>query len=74
MRRSSKLEYFSAGSVLARWWQPSHLAPWLVSATALTVLACVDVITGYGRVDFVLLGLAAYELMIGLTEEAGAHA
>jgi hypothetical protein len=52
------------------WWSPTVLElPWIVVAASLLLLSCWDVFKGAGRVDFILIGLAAYELLIGLTEE-----
>ena len=64
------LEFFSLGGVLSMWWSPAFLElPWIVAAASLALLSCWDVFEGAGRVDFMLIGLAAYELLIGLTEE-----
>ena len=64
------LEFFSLGGVLATMWNPAvQVAPWIVAAAILALGACWDVFRGAGRVDFILLGLAAYELVIGLTED-----
>ena len=65
-----RLEFFSLGGVFSIWWSPSVLElPWIVAAASLVLLSCWDVFDGAGRVDFILIGLAAYELLIGLTEE-----
>jgi hypothetical protein len=64
------LEFFSLGGVLATWWSPRSLVlPWVVAAGVLLLLSCWDVFGGAGRADFILIGLAGYELVIGLTEE-----
>jgi hypothetical protein len=64
------LEFFSLGGVLATWWRPRNLVmPWVVSAAVLLLLSCWDVFGRAGRADFILIGLAGYELLIGLTEE-----
>jgi hypothetical protein len=63
-----KGQFFSLGSVLAacvRTRTPS--APWALSASILVALASWDPITRGGRFDMILLGLAAYELLIALT-------
>lgn len=67
---AQRLEFFSLGGVLSIWWSPSVLElPWIVAAASLVLLSCWDVFDGAGRVDFMLIGLSAYELLIGLTEE-----
>jgi hypothetical protein len=67
-----RLEFFSLGGVLSILWRPPILElPWVVAAASLVLLSCWDVFKGAGRVDFILIGLAAYELLIGLTEEKG---
>jgi len=61
-------EFFSLGGVLAACVKTdSVLAPSTLSAALLVVLACWDPLTRGGRVDIILLGLAAYELLIALT-------
>lgn len=65
-------EFFSVGGVLARWW-PSRspgVTPWLCASTLLMSGALWDWVRTGGDVDFILMGLAAYELVIGLTEES----
>jgi len=60
---------FSLGWMLSKTWRaPFQMAPWLASAFVLSVLGCWDLFRGFGRADFILLGLAGYELVIGLTE------
>ncbi len=67
---TQRLEFFSLGGVLSIWWSPGVLElPWIVAAASLVLLSCWDAFDGAGRVDFMLIGLAAYELLIGLTEE-----
>jgi hypothetical protein len=64
------LEFFSLGGLLAILWRPSvQLLPWIIASATLFLLSCWDVFRGAGRMDFILMGLAAYELVIGLTEE-----
>ena len=61
---------FSLGGVISKQWRaPFQMAPWLAAALALSALGCWDLFRGFGRADFVLLGLAGYELVIGLTED-----
>ena len=65
-----RLEFFSLGGVLAILWSPgTQELPWIVASATLLLLSFWDVFRGVGRVDFILMGLAAYELVIGLTEE-----
>jgi peptidoglycan/LPS O-acetylase OafA/YrhL len=71
-RRQTKrrLEFFSLGGVLAILWRPRvRELPWIAASATLLLLSCWDVFRGAGRVDFILMGLAAYELVIGFTEE-----
>jgi hypothetical protein len=66
----SRLEFFSLGGVLRIWWTPRVLElPWIIASASLLLLSCWDVFDGAGRMDFILLGLAGYELVIGFTEE-----
>jgi hypothetical protein len=61
-------DFFSLGGVLAAYLKTdSILAPWTLSSALLVVLACWDPLTRGGGVDTILLGLAAYELLIALT-------
>jgi hypothetical protein len=67
---AQRLEFFSLGGVLSIWWSPVFVElPWIVAAVSLVLLSFWDVFEGAGRVDFMLIGLAGYELLIGLTEE-----
>ena len=71
MRLPTRLEFFSLGGVLAIFWRPRpQLLPWIGAASALMLLSCWDVFRGAGRVDLIVMGLAGYELVIGLTEDA----
>jgi hypothetical protein len=61
--------FFSLGVLLRRCWRTQYaLAPFGLAAGALAALSLWDWIARSGRVDFVLLGLAGYELILGLTE------
>ena len=61
---------FSLGAVLARYWHPAYaLLPWALTSAMLTVAAMWDYWSRGGSIDYVVLGLAAYELMLGLMEE-----
>jgi alpha-beta hydrolase superfamily lysophospholipase len=66
------LEYFSLGGLLALVWTPrTQMLPWMVIALVLVSVGAWGVSNAAGRVDFVLIAsVAAYELIIGLTEKA----
>ena len=62
--------FFSLGGFLSRFWRPAYvLLPWAFTSAMLTVTALWDRWTRGGAIDYTVLGLAAYELMIGLMEE-----
>ncbi len=62
--------FFSLGGLLARWWRPAYpLLPWAFTSAMLTTAAMWDKWSRGGAIDFTVLGLAAYELMLGLMEE-----
>jgi len=68
----SRLEFFSLGGVLRIWWTPRVVElPWIVASASLLLLSCWDLFDGAGRMDFIVMGLAGYELVIGFTEEGG---
>ena len=70
MRLPDSLEYFSLGGLLAACWKPRPVVlPWVFTSSGLCVMSFWDVVTRSGKIDFILLGLAAYELALGLTEE-----
>jgi len=61
---------FSLGGVISRLWQPGLvLLPWALSSALLTVAAMWDYWSRGGNIYYLVLGLAAYELMLGLLEE-----
>ena len=66
---NQQLPLFSLGGVLRLWWRsgPTFM-PWACVASLLASLSMWDLVVRAGRPDFILLGLAAYELMVGLTE------
>lgn len=72
-------EFFSLGGLLASF-TPTRLTmtPWAISAALLAMLSAWDPIAREGEFDAILLGLAGYELLIGLTadrrHQSGAHA
>jgi hypothetical protein len=62
--------FFSLGGLLARVWRTRNpVTPWVCASSVLTAGAIWDRMRTGGPIDFVLLGLAGYELVIGLTEE-----
>ena len=62
--------WFTLGGLLATAWRPSQpLLPWALTSALLTVAALWGHWTSGGPVDWVVLGLAAYELMMGLLGE-----
>ena len=66
---------FSLGGVLARWWRPSNLClPWAIVAIVIAACAFWDSVVRGGRIDFIMIGLACYELVMGLTEEPATSA
>jgi hypothetical protein len=70
MQRPACLEFFSLGGVLSAIWKPRLVPlPWMVAAFLLVALGCWDLARGAGRVDFILIGLAGYECVLGLTED-----
>jgi hypothetical protein len=69
-RRGRSLPLFSLGGVLSAACSTRlSCTPWIVAATGLLAFAVWDPITRGGQPDFILMGLAGYELVIGLTEE-----
>ena len=68
---SRRHEFFSLGALLAGVWRPALvLLPWAFTSAMLTVVAMSDYWRDGGSIDTIVLGLAAYELMIGLLEES----
>jgi len=60
---------FTLGGFLATAWRPSQpLLPWAFTSALLTVAALWGYWTAGRPVDWVVQGLAAYELMMGLLE------
>jgi hypothetical protein len=64
--------FFSLGGLLVRWWPawPLWISPWSATALMLATAAFWDAAQRGGEVDFILLGLAGYEVVIGLTQGA----
>jgi hypothetical protein len=62
-------EFFSLGALLVPYVKtPTPFAPWTLSAAMLLAVAAWDPFMNGGRFDAILFGLAAYELLIGLTQ------
>ncbi len=68
---SSDNSFFTiGGTIIRRWWRPNVVwLPWAVSAALLSLAAFWDLLDRGAGIDFIVLGLAGYELVIGLTEE-----
>ena len=65
-------EFFSLGSLVASIAGLAGVAPWILTACVLSLLGVWDFFARGGDVDAILLGLAAYELLIGLTRDSDA--
>jgi hypothetical protein len=62
---------FTLGAALARVWQPAYpLLPWALTSALLSVAGLWDYWTGRGPIEWIVVGLGAYELMIGLLTAA----
>jgi hypothetical protein len=69
-RPARRLPLFSLGGVLSAACSTRlSCTPWIVAATGLLTFALWDPVMRGGQPDFILMGLAGYELVIGLTEE-----
>ena len=69
-RRPAGSSLFSLGGLLARWCHTDTVwLPWAIAAGALIVLGCWDPLIRGAQADFILIGLAGYEMVVGLTEE-----
>jgi hypothetical protein len=59
--------FFTLGGALACVWHPAYpLLPWALTSALLMVAGLWDYWTGRGPVEWIVVGLSAYELMIGL--------
>jgi hypothetical protein len=59
--------FFSGGGLLSVVWRPGYpLLPWALTSAMLTLAAMWDFWSRGAPIEFSLLGLAAYELMMGL--------
>jgi hypothetical protein len=64
--------FFSLGGLVASCLPARmRLVPWLLAAVVLAALGCWDRVARGGPFDAILLGLAAYELLIALTLRDG---
>ena len=62
--------FFTLGHTLARVWQPAYpLLPWALTSALLMTAGMWDFWAHGGRIEWVVVGLAAYEFMMGLLEE-----
>ena len=62
--------FFTLGGALARLWRPAHpLLPWALTSALLMSAGMWDFWTRGGPIEWIVVGLAAYELMLGLMEE-----
>ena len=58
---------FSLGGALARVWRPRYpLLPWALTSALLMTAGMWDRWSVGGRVEWLVVGLSAYELMLGL--------
>ena len=61
------MEYFTPGAALARFWRPAYpLLPWAMTSALLMVAGTWDHLVDGGAVEWTVVGLSAYELMMGL--------
>ena len=59
---------FSLGGALSRVWRPRYpLLPWALTSALLMTAGMWDYWSVGGRIEWVVVGLAAYELMLGLS-------
>jgi hypothetical protein len=62
--------FFTLGGALALVWRPAYpLLPWALTSALLMTAGLWDFWPRGGRVEWIVMGLAAYEFMIGLMEE-----
>lgn len=62
--------FFTLGGALALVWRPAYrLLPWALTSALLMTVGMWDFWSHRGPVDWIVVGLAAYELMLGLLEE-----
>ena len=62
--------FFTLGAALARVWRPAYpLLPWALTSALLMAAGMWDFWYRRGPIEWIVVGLAAYELMLGLLEE-----
>jgi hypothetical protein len=62
-------DIFSLGGLLSRVWTPAFpLLPWAFTSAMLMMAGTWDHLSRGGPVDYTVVGLAAFELMIGLLD------
>lgn len=62
--------FFTLGGALARVWRPAHqLLPWALTSALLMTAGMWDFWSRRGPIEWIVVGLAAYELMLGLMED-----
>jgi len=63
--------FFTLGGALAQVWHPAYsLLPWALTSALLMTAGMWDFWSRRGPIEWIVVGLAAYELMLGLLEEA----
>lgn len=61
---------FTLGGVLAKVWRPAYpLLPWALTSAMLMAAGMWDFWSRGGAVEWIVVALSAYELMLGLLEE-----
>lgn len=61
---------FTLGGTLARHWQPAYpFLPWALTSALLMAAGCWDYWSHGGAIEWIVVGLSAYEFMSGLLEE-----
>jgi len=61
---------FTLGGLLARVWHPAYrLLPWALTSALLMTAGMWDFWSYGGSVEWIVVALSAYELMLGLIEE-----
>jgi hypothetical protein len=59
--------WFTLGGLLARYWRPAFpLLPYALTSALLMIAGCWDRWNRGSQVEWIVVGLAAYEFMIGL--------
>jgi len=62
--------FFTLGGALARVWRPAYpLLPWALTSALLMTAGLWDFWSRRGSIEWIVVALAAYELMLGLLEE-----